>query len=129
MTLLALKANSSIFQTDLLLWMNLSADSIRSILGWISSTSDACQEVLQDRGGSSETFGQEQRLIGPVVAIVGQPNVGKSALFNALVGGRRALVYNTPKHGDHVTRDIRSETTMSVLLKLVTCYLYSSEVY
>jgi tRNA modification GTPase len=63
---------------------------------------------LIDRTERLIAAGRRGRIVreGAQVAIVGKPNVGKSSVFNALVGSARAIVTDVPG----TTRDLLTET-------------------
>src|ERR1700750_852674 len=56
---------------------------------------------MQRRARESQVSADDVSL--PLVSLIGRPNVGKSSLFNRLVGGQPALVEDAPG----ITRDRR----------------------
>ncbi len=72
----------------------------QDIIGPLVEVSDLLKRLLK-----SADFGQIYRQ-GVKAAIVGQPNVGKSSLLNALLRGERAIVTDIPG----TTRDTLEET-------------------
>ncbi len=73
---------------------------------------DATLDGLIDRTDQLIAAGKRGRIVreGAQVAIVGKPNVGKSSVFNALVGTSRAIVTDVPgTTRDLVTEDVELE--------------------
>lgn len=80
-------------------------------IGVLMPICDRLQSVHGLRYLASITLSSKKRKyplddsILPQIAIIGRPNVGKSALFNKLLRKQVALVYDTPD--SHTTRDYK----------------------
>jgi GTP-binding protein len=73
----------------------ISARNGRGVEDLLDAVVAAVPDEVEDRGALIAAPGT------PHICIVGRPNVGKSSLFNRLVGDDRAIVHDAP----HTTRD------------------------
>ena len=63
----------------------------------------------------------DQSNLNPCVAIIGRPNVGKSTLFNLLVGIRSSIV------SDEYGNTVEKETPKNEFLKTLTMFFFDNK--